>query len=70
LKESEIPKSLYRKLSIVAEINNKIVGHLLLSKAMVEDEEKVYTVIVLAPIAVKPGYQKQGIGSNLINEGS
>jgi putative acetyltransferase len=57
------------ELSIVAEINNEIAGHLLLSKAVVEDEEKIYTVIVLAPIAVRPGHQKQGIGSKLINEG-
>lgn len=57
------------ELSIVAEKDNEIVGHLLLSKAIVEDEEKTYDVIVLAPIAVNPICQKQGIGSELINEG-
>jgi predicted N-acetyltransferase YhbS len=57
------------ELSIVAEIDNEIVGHLLLSKAAVETQERIFTVIVLAPIAVKPDRQKQGIGSKLIEEG-
>lgn len=57
------------ELSLVAEMNNKIVGHLLLSKAKVEDQNEEHTVIVLAPIAVKPDLQKQGIGSSLIKEG-
>lgn len=57
------------ELSIVAEIANEIVGHLLLSKAVVENAEEIYTVIVLAPIAVKPSRQKQGIGTKLIEEG-
>jgi len=57
------------ELSIVAEIDNEIVGHILLSKAAVENKEEQQEVIVLAPIAIKPIYQKQGIGSKLINEG-
>ncbi len=57
------------ELSIVAEIDNEIVGHILLSKATVENKEGQQEVIVLAPIAIKPIYQKQGIGSKLINEG-
>ncbi|NOU93630.1 GNAT family N-acetyltransferase [Paenibacillus sp. LMG 31456] len=57
------------ELSIVAELNNEIVGHLLLSKASVVNSENHQNVIVLAPIAIKPPYQKQGIGSQLIHEG-
>jgi putative acetyltransferase len=57
------------ELSVVAELNNEIIGHLLLSKASVEEKEKTHSVIVLAPIAVKPSCQKQGIGSSLIKEG-
>ncbi|WP_018755556.1 GNAT family N-acetyltransferase [Paenibacillus terrigena] len=55
-------------LSIVAEINNEIIGHILLSKAEVFDTDMVHEVIVLAPIAVKPGHQNQGIGKQLILE--
>ncbi|MCK8487404.1 N-acetyltransferase [Paenibacillus sp. MBLB2552] len=57
------------ELSLVAEINKEIVGHILLSKATVEGQGKKSIVIVLAPIAVKPNFQKQGIGSSLIEEG-
>ncbi|MNM99604.1 hypothetical protein D3C81_1121690 [compost metagenome] len=57
------------ELSIVAEQDDEIVGHILLSKASVEDHDTYHPVIVLAPIAVKPNYQKQGIGAKLINEG-
>jgi putative acetyltransferase len=57
------------ELSIVAEINDEIAGHILLSEAMVRDLENESIVIVLAPIAVKPAFQKQGIGSQLIAEG-
>ncbi len=57
------------ELSIVAEIDREIVGHIMLSKATVRERDKETDVIVLAPIAVKPSFQKQGIGSQLIEEG-
>lgn len=56
-------------LSLVAEAEGRIVGHLLLSKAAVINEDASYEVIVLAPIAVLPEYQRQGIGKQLIAEG-
>lgn len=57
------------ELSLVAEKEGEIVGHLLLSKAVVENQDDNHTIIVLAPIAVKPEYQKQGVGTRLIEEG-
>jgi putative acetyltransferase len=57
------------ELSIVAELNNQIIGHILLSKAKVVNQKKAQDVIVLAPIAVRPDFQKQGAGSQLIFEG-
>ena len=57
------------ELSIVAEENNEILGHILLSKAEVIEEDVNHEVIVLAPIAVKPELQNMGIGSKLIQEG-
>jgi putative acetyltransferase len=64
LSEQFIPE-----LSLVAEENNHIVGHALFSKAEVIEGDNNQEVIVLAPIAVLPGHQKQGIGSKLILEG-
>ncbi len=53
------------KLSLVAEIDNKVVGHILFIEAKVSDQ----TVLALAPLAILPEYQNQGIGSALIKEG-
>jgi len=57
------------ELSLVAEDNGRIVGHVLFSRAEVIDGEDRHDVIVLAPIAVLPSYQKCGIGGSLIREG-
>lgn len=57
------------QLSIVAEEHGEVVGHLLMSKAEIIEGEKRHEVIVLAPIAVRPDYQKQGVGKQLIHEG-
>lgn len=62
--ESFIPE-----LSIVAAENDRVLGHILISKAQVIHESAGYDVTVLAPIAVLPEYQRQGIGAALINEG-
>lgn len=62
-------KQFIPELSIVAEENNEIVGHILLSKAEIVNGDNNYEVIVLAPIAVKPELQNKGIGGQLIQEG-
>lgn len=56
-------------LALVAEENDRVVGHALFSKAEIVDGDQSHDVIVLAPIAVLPDCQKQGIGSKLIHEG-
>ena len=53
------------KLSLVAIKENKIVGYILFTKIKIGEYEE----ITLAPLAVLPEYQKQGIGSKLIEEG-
>jgi predicted N-acetyltransferase YhbS len=55
-------------LSIVAEGNGEIVGHILLTKIQIKNNSKSYESLALAPISVKPEYQKMGIGGRLINE--
>lgn len=50
------------ELSLVAEIGHKIVGHIMLTETKVGDT----TQLVLAPLAILPEYQGQGIGSKLI----
>jgi predicted N-acetyltransferase YhbS len=57
------------ELSLVAEINAEIVGHIMLTKLLVKDGEKKYESLALAPISVLPEYQNKGIGSKLILQG-
>lgn len=53
------------ELSLVAEMDGKIVGHIMFTKAKVGDD----LVLALAPLSVLPEYQRRGIGMSLIKEG-
>ena len=53
------------ELSLVAVNNNKIIGYILFTKIKIG----VYEELALAPLAVLPEYQKQGVGTKLIEEG-
>jgi len=55
-------------LSLVAEVGEKIVGHILFSKIEIVGNS-VFKTLALAPMAVIPSFQKQGIGSELIKKG-
>lgn len=55
-------------LSIVAEIDNRIVGHILFSKIKIIGDSD-YESLALAPMAVIPEFQRRGIGSELIKNG-
>lgn len=52
-------------LSLVAEEDGNVVGHILFTKADVDG----HTVLALAPLSVLPLYQQQGIGLALMAEG-
>jgi putative acetyltransferase len=54
-------------LSLVAEIDGCVVGHIAFSPATISDGTKDW--YGLGPVSVLPEYQKQGIGKSLINEG-
>ena len=53
------------QLSLVADTGTDLAGHILFSKAKVGED----TVLALAPLSVKPSYQRQGVGRALIEEG-
>jgi len=55
--------------SLVAVLNDQIVGHILFSAVSFDPAQLQLKVAGLAPLAVLPKYQKQGIGSQLIVEG-
>jgi len=58
------------ELSLIAEVNNKPIGYILLTKIKIHNEEKKedYPSLALAPIAVLPEFQGKGVGSRLIEE--
>lgn len=53
------------ELCLVAICNNEIIGYILLSKASIDKNEG----LALGPLAVKPSYQRKGIGKKLIEHG-
>jgi len=53
-------------ISLVAEIDRKLVGHIAFSPVTFSDGSKNW--YGLGPISVMPNYQKQGIGKSLVNE--
>jgi putative acetyltransferase len=56
-------------VSLVAEKGGRIVGHILFSELPIETSEGVIRGAALAPMAVVPGRQRQGIGSALVEAG-
>lgn len=61
-------KNFIPELSLVAEVNGKIVGHILFSKIKIVGDS-IFDSLALAPMAVIPEFQKKGIGSELIKSG-
>lgn len=53
------------ELSLVAIKDDKIVGHILFTKIKIGEDEE----LTLAPLAILPEYQRQGIGKKLIERG-
>lgn len=54
------------ELSIVAELDKRIVGYLLLTKIKIVNKETENVSLIMAPVAVLPEFQNQGIGGKLI----
>jgi putative acetyltransferase len=56
-------------VSLVAVDGGEVVGHALFTRLPVEGAGEVVQAAALAPVAVRPGRQRQGIGSALIMRG-
>lgn len=55
--------------SLVAEDEGRIVGHILFSPVTIDSWCGTVEGMGLGPVAVLPEYQKQGVGSRLVNHG-
>lgn len=56
-------------VSLVAEVEGRVVGHIFFSPVMIESEEAAHEAIALGPMAVLPEFQGRGVGSRLVLEG-
>lgn len=64
LRKSNVPI-----ISLVAEYNDIVIGHILFSEVSLDGHCPNIKISGLAPMAVLPEYQKKGIGSQLVIEG-
>jgi len=56
-------------LSLVAEIDGRVVGHILFTAARLQSSPRPVLAQILAPLAVSRDCQGQGIGRSLVKEG-
>ena len=54
------------EISLVAKEGERVVGHVLLSRMEVEGDGRRYRALGLAPVAVLPERQRQGVGCALV----
>ena len=59
----------YSRLALVAQVGQDVTGHILFSRLPIVTNDKVVEALALAPLAVVPSRQRQGIGSHLVREG-
>lgn len=53
-------------VSLVAELDGEVVGHVGLSRGWVDAREQLVDVLVLSPLSVLPARQRRGVGGALI----
>lgn len=56
-------------ISLVAEREGVVLGHILFTPVTIESDSGTWSALGLAPMAVAPGCQRQGIGSALVRAG-
>lgn len=56
-------------VSLVAELDGKVVGHILFTPVTVEGDGDSWQAMALGPMAVRPNVQQRGIGSALVEQG-
>ena len=71
--EADLIESLRKEgailLSLVAEIDGAIAGHILFTRMWIESANGPLPAVALAPMAVLPVHQRRGIGGQLIAAG-
>lgn len=66
IEELRISGNFKKQLSIVAEVDNEIIGHILFTPVAIRNNGKSYNSLTLAPMSILPEYQKRSIGKLLV----
>ena len=56
------------EMSLVAEVDGRIVGHVMITTAWLQEGDERRPVANLAPLAVAPDRHRQGVGSTLMRD--
>ncbi len=64
-----IRQNCHDTVSLVAELDGHVVGHILFSPVTIDMPERMVNGMGLGPMAVHPEYQNEGIGSALVRKG-
>ena len=59
----------YARCSLVALCDEQVVGHVLFSELPIVGQTSPVAALALAPVAVLPNHQRQGVASRLIRQG-
>lgn len=54
------------RISLVAEADDSVVGHTMLSRGWIDAERELVETLVLSPLSVAPDHQRHGIGGDLV----
>ncbi len=57
------------ELSLVAEVDGWIVGHILFTRVSIGSEDSATRAVAIGPMGVLPEFQRKGIGSQLVLQG-
>ncbi|WP_443080442.1 GNAT family N-acetyltransferase [Streptomyces sp. SP18BB07] len=63
LRVAEAPSA---PMSFVATVDDRVVGHVLLSAGRLDAPRRIVDVLTLSPLGVLPEFQRQGIGTRLV----
>ena len=61
--------SAYPFLSLDATTSDRVVGYILFTSTQIKHSQRMVSSAILAPLAVHPEHQDQGVGGQLIKEG-
>jgi putative acetyltransferase len=56
----------HARADLVAQQDDAVVGHVLLSRSWVDAQQALVEVLVLSPLSVAPSHQRRGVGTALV----